>query len=119
MDENADAERDEKVFTDFIEGMESWARGLGLYLQHAQGRRHPLEAMALTGTDPVVRPFVGAVFMLGEEAFSERVQHPEKYTDETMLKGMEHATLDAEAERIAQRFLETGKLFDGDDDEDE
>lgn len=114
MDEVDPNEADETVFTDFIEKMESTARALGLYLQTARGQRQPLEEFVLVGTDPVVRPFVVAQFLLGDEAFSDRVQHPEKYSDEAVMKGMEHATYESEAERIMRRFAESGELFDAD-----
>lgn len=112
MEAAADDERDGRVFQDFMEVMEAWARSMGLYLTEASAQRAPLESSVSDVTDPVVRPWITARFVLGDEAFSDRVQHPEKYSDEAMLSGMEHATLEAEAERITQRFRETGELFD-------
>lgn len=105
-----------EVFNEFISKMESWSRPFGLYLREAQGRRQPLEKYVLVGTDPVKRPFVWAVFTLGDEAFTDRVQHPELYSDEAVLAQIEHATLQSDAERIMAKFLETGEVFDADSD---
>lgn len=118
MDEMTPEEeaREEEVFRSFIERMDKFARGLGLYMQGANGSRRPLEESVLVGTDPVRRPFVSASFLLGDEAFSDRVQHPERYSDDAEIRRIEHATVKAEAEEIMRRFAETGKLF-GDDDE--
>lgn len=113
-DEN---ERDQKVFAEFIETLENLARPLGLYLMQAHGHRQPLEQLVVAGTDPVVRPFVSALFVLGEEAFSDRVQHPELYGDDAEIAKIEHATFESEAEEIMRRFAEEGKLFAEEDDE--
>lgn len=119
MDEMTPEEEahDEEVFSTFIEGMEKFARSMGLYMQNATGTRRPIDPFVLAGTDPVVRPFVTASFVLGDEAFSDRVQHPERYTDDAEIRKIEHATVKSEAEEIMRRFAESGRLFGEDDDE--
>lgn len=107
-------DREDQVFRDFIEKMEKFARSLGLYMGGAYGRRRPMEEYVLEGTDQRVMPFVSATFILGDEAFDDRVQHPERYTDDAVLGQIEHATLKLEAEDIMKKFLLTGKVFDDD-----
>ncbi len=113
-------ERDEggKVFEEFIREMETFARPLGLYLQTANGARMAIEKEVIVGTDPIVKPLVAATFIVGDEAWSDRVQHPELHSDTAIIASIEHATHMSEAERIRERFLTTGKIFEDDDDDD-
>ena len=109
-------ERDEKVFTDFIEKMEAFARDMGLYVVTAHGKRMPIDGRVMAGFDPVDRPFVAATFIIGDEAFTDRVQNPQLYTDDAMLAQIEHATRASDAEELLRRYETTGKLFREDDD---
>lgn len=109
---------DDKVFDEWIKDMESFSRSLGLYLQSANGARMAIEKHVLVGTDPIVKPLVAATFIVGEEAWSDRVQHPELYSDTAVIATIEHATIMSEADMIRERFLKTGKLFEGDDEDD-
>lgn len=95
-------EREEEVFRDFIDKMEEAARKLGLYLNRATGQRQPVDRMVPVGVSVPVRPLVAATFTLGDEAFSDRVQHPERYTDDAMLAGIEEATWRDAARRISE-----------------
>jgi hypothetical protein len=110
-DDDGEEGPDTKPFEDFIEVMKGFADDLGLYLISATGKMQSLDTYVMPGNDPVVKPFVYARFDIGEIAFSDRVQHPEKYTDEAMLAGIEQASLEEQARRIVQRYNETGELF--------
>lgn len=102
---------DEVVFTKWSDEFEGVARKLGLYLMSSTCERRQLDPHAPS------RPIVSMVFLIGDEAFSERVQHPELYTDVAVMAEIEHATYESEAERIAARFAASGSLFEDDDDE--
>lgn len=108
-------DRDEVVFDAFVEKMETQCRSLGLYMKDANGGRRPIEQFVLPGTDPLVRPFVAATFLLGDEAFSDRVQHPEKYTDDAILASIEHSTYKDEASRLVEEYKNKGVVLDGDE----
>jgi hypothetical protein len=110
--ETEDQDPQEKPFADFIEAMRSFANDLGLYMIDASGKMQTLDTYVMPGNDPVVKPFVYARFDIGDIAFSDRVQHPERYTDEAMLAGIEQASYEEQARRIMQRFNETGEFFE-------
>lgn len=100
---------DEVVFTKWSDEMEDVARKMGLYLMSATCDRRQLDPHSPP------RPIVAMVFLIGDEAFSERVQHPERFTDVAVMAEIEHATYESEAERIAARFAQSGALFEDDD----
>jgi hypothetical protein len=108
-------EGDDEVIKDFIEKMEKFARELGLYLDSASGGRVPIPNSGQF--DDIVRPLVTAKFIIGDEAFTDKVQNPELHTMDATLVQIEHATAMSEAEEIMRRYQESGKLFRSDDDE--
>lgn len=100
---------EEAVISQWMDDMEGEARKLGLYAMRAEGERRQLDPHSPP------RVVVAMVFLVGDEAFSDRVQNPERYSDEAVIGQIEHATYESEAEAIARRFAESGKLFEGDD----
>lgn len=100
---------DEVVFTKWSDEFEGVARKMGLYLMTSVSERRQLDPHSPP------RPIVAMVFLIGDEAFSERVQHPELYSDVAVMAEIEHATYESEAERIARRFAESGALFEEED----
>lgn len=102
---------DDIVFHKFIEEMEEACRPLGLYLMSSSAGRREFDVGGPS------RPLVGLKFIIGDEAFSDRVQHPEKYSDDAMLASMEHGIYEDDARQIAERFAK-GILFEGDEDDD-
>lgn len=95
-----------ELLAQFIESMTDAATCLGMYAVRSSGQRVTLDEFSPP------RVYVGMKFTLGQEAWSDRVQHPELYSDETMLEGIEAATWRQEAERIRHRYEVEGKLFD-------
>jgi hypothetical protein len=100
---------EEVVFMKWTEEFEAEARKLGLYLMNSDAKRTQLDPHSPP------RPVVAMVFLIGDEAFSDRVQHPENYSDEKVMGEIEHATYESEAEAIARRYAESGGLFAEDD----
>lgn len=113
-------ERDDEVFREFIEKLDVGARKLGLYVESARGQRMPLDTHVMAGGfDPIIRPFVTVTFMMGDEAFSDKVQNPQLYSDDAVLAQIEHATRASDADEIMRRYQNSGKLFERDWDEED
>lgn len=120
-------------FAELIDNLKRRAEKIGLYMQSAfqatQGVEMDEEMEAkLTDSDAIkarmetgeVRVAIMALFTVGDVAFSDRVQNPEKYDTDTQFRQIMPTEAEMKADEIREQMRRNrGKLFDfGGDDED-
>lgn len=108
----------EQAVRQCIERVSDVASRLGMHAIWANARLEDDDGVPVMATvgggelDPSAKLMLRCIFVLGDEAFSDRVQHPERYTDAATIAEIEHATYKADAERILRRLAETGEILD-------
>lgn len=113
---------EEEAIRAYVEKVKKAVEKFGLYMTWANGRREDVEGqLVMVGADQAPHPnsrlTVRMIFDIGSQAFSEKVQNPEMYSDMAIIAQIEHATYEDAAARILEKFLTTGKVLDEGDDE--
>ena len=90
----------EQNLTDVMEKLQEETRKMGLYVSTAVLHQEPVHdpALAAAGEKPQTKLIVS--FTLGDIAFSDRIQNPEKDQVEDQFREIEHGTIRDQVEDI-------------------